>query len=264
MVNAAICCMAKLENRYLREWVEYHLALGFKHIYIYDNNDAKGERCGDCIREHVDSGKVSVIDYRGKKQTSCQIQVLAYQSCYDTYGREHEWMMFIDVDEFLVLKRHRTIGEYLSEKAFAGVPSIRINWICYGDSGHLRYEDGLVRERFTKRSKSDKYDNYYKTIVRCGIDGLRIPNVHYTSNTKTVATNDGKTVPYTMGPTMKEYNHDWAYVAHYVTKSLEEYIEIKRRRRGDGASKTRLTADFYWRYNEKTPEAEKLMRELFR
>ena len=34
-----IVCIAKKEQDYIEEFVKYHLHLGFKHIYIYDNED---------------------------------------------------------------------------------------------------------------------------------------------------------------------------------------------------------------------------------
>lgn len=35
--NLAICAIARLENAYINEWVEWHLKLGVDHIYVYDN-----------------------------------------------------------------------------------------------------------------------------------------------------------------------------------------------------------------------------------
>jgi hypothetical protein len=34
-----IVCIAKKESDYIEEFVKYHLAIGFKTIYIYDNED---------------------------------------------------------------------------------------------------------------------------------------------------------------------------------------------------------------------------------
>jgi cellulose synthase/poly-beta-1,6-N-acetylglucosamine synthase-like glycosyltransferase len=34
-----IVAIAKQEQRYIEEWVKYHLGLGFSHIYLYDNED---------------------------------------------------------------------------------------------------------------------------------------------------------------------------------------------------------------------------------
>lgn len=36
--NVAICTIVKNETLYLDEWVDYHIALGFSPIYIYDNS----------------------------------------------------------------------------------------------------------------------------------------------------------------------------------------------------------------------------------
>ena len=31
----AICCIAKDEDKYIDEWIEYHLGLGFDKIYVF-------------------------------------------------------------------------------------------------------------------------------------------------------------------------------------------------------------------------------------
>lgn len=37
-MKIAICTIVKNENHYIRNWVSYHLRLGFDTIYLYDNN----------------------------------------------------------------------------------------------------------------------------------------------------------------------------------------------------------------------------------
>ena len=34
----AMCAIAKMENRYIKYFVDYYLKLGYDHIYLYDNN----------------------------------------------------------------------------------------------------------------------------------------------------------------------------------------------------------------------------------
>ena len=36
--TAAICAVVKDEDRYLEEWLLYHLGIGFDHIYMYDDS----------------------------------------------------------------------------------------------------------------------------------------------------------------------------------------------------------------------------------
>lgn len=37
--KTAILSLAKNENWYINDWVDYHVGLGFDRIFIYDNND---------------------------------------------------------------------------------------------------------------------------------------------------------------------------------------------------------------------------------
>ena len=37
--KAVVCSIQKKEDAYIDEWVDYHLAIGFEMIYIYDNTD---------------------------------------------------------------------------------------------------------------------------------------------------------------------------------------------------------------------------------
>ena len=37
-MRTAIVCIAKNEDRYIKEWAEDHLKLGFDSVYIYQND----------------------------------------------------------------------------------------------------------------------------------------------------------------------------------------------------------------------------------
>ena len=39
MTYPVIVCIAKREHDYIEEFVKYHISIGFKHIYLYDNED---------------------------------------------------------------------------------------------------------------------------------------------------------------------------------------------------------------------------------
>ena len=39
MTFPVIVCIAKTEHDYIEEFVKYHVGIGFKCIYIYDNED---------------------------------------------------------------------------------------------------------------------------------------------------------------------------------------------------------------------------------
>ena len=49
-MRTAICTCIKNEHAYLREWLEYHLGLGFDHIYLYE--DFGSESHADIVDEY--------------------------------------------------------------------------------------------------------------------------------------------------------------------------------------------------------------------
>lgn len=258
-MQVALCAMAKCENLYINEWCDYHLSIGFDHIYIYDNNEPDGEKIVDVINDE----RISVVDYRGKHQASCETQVKAYNDCYKICAGNYDWVMFIDIDEFLTLPDWPNIKDFLSQACFTDANAIRFHWKCYSDSDKLKYEDEPVLSRFTEPCNNNDVDKYYKQIYRCSIPNLTIKNVHYSSNISNIKYPDGNPAKYITQTTDKMVDHTHGYIRHYVTKSLEEFIDIKWKRRGKGSSKNRLNKTFYFKYNKKTDEKSKYFDEYF-
>ena len=106
-----LCCIVKNENKYLKEYVEYYLNLGFDKIIIGDNNDILGEQVKDVVKE---SEKVTIINVRGQKKIQCRF----YEDCYKKFKDVCDWMAFFDADEFLELNNHNNIKDFLSDNIF--------------------------------------------------------------------------------------------------------------------------------------------------
>ena len=92
----ALCCIAKMENDYIRFFVEYYQRLHFDKIFIYDNNDPDGEKFEDVINDYIQSGFVEIVDFRGRE---C-VQMPAYQNCYDKHNKEYDWIAFLILMSF--------------------------------------------------------------------------------------------------------------------------------------------------------------------
>lgn len=258
MDKVLLCAIAKQENLYIKEWVEYHLKLGFDHITIYDNNEPDGERISDVVGCYPN---VNIIDFRGKHQKSCEMQVAAYNACYKGAGA-YDWVMFMDIDEFLWFKDYNSIKPFLEQHWVKKANVIRFHWKCYSDNGKLKYEDLPVMERFTEECKDKSVNYHMKQLYRTNLGTLRIVNVHYTNHVNNIYYPDGKPAPYITTTRDKNIHDSIAHIKHYVTKSLEEYVKIKYARRGVGSSKTRLNLDFYFKYNDKTDEKLKYYKTL--
>ena len=65
--NLVLCAIAKCENKYIMEWVQWHFNIGFDKIVVYDNNDVDGEKISDVIG---DVPCIEIVDWRGKTQKS--------------------------------------------------------------------------------------------------------------------------------------------------------------------------------------------------
>lgn len=194
----SVCLLTKNENKYLKEWIEYHRGIGIDHFYIYDNNDDLS--ISDEIYEYCDKKNVTVTPWL----TYCNhMQIEAYNDCLQKFGQENEWIAFIDTDEFIHCDNISNMLEKYQQYDY-----IRIPWVMYNANGHLKYEDVPVRDRFkTTMECPSIYKNYaYKSIVRPS--KIKHMDVH--------------------SPSLCYDNYILASditLDHYYTRSLEEWTE---------------------------------------
>ena len=236
-MRTLLCAIGRMENEYIREWVEYNKNIGFTNICLFDNNYDGEQDFRDVIGDYIESGYVILKDYRNK--SLCQIE--AYTECYTEYGNEYDWLAFFDCDEFITLMFHNNISDYLSDKMFDEFYVIKLNWALYGDNDML-YNDGRpLTERFKYPIPTNKpthngdiESRSTKSIVRGSQkiktnendNGFVFLDAHLV-NLCPACNNAGKEVLCTerMIPTTYEY----AYLRHYSTKTAREYCNKIRR-----------------------------------
>ena len=266
-----ICAIAKMEELYIREWIEWHKQLGIDHIVIGDNNDSDYDKpLQPIIQDYIDEGFVEIINLNNQ----LGIQQSTYIKVYQERKNEFDWIGFIDIDEFVELPAYNNdIHLFLSDNKFKDTDSIILPWLNYGDNEQLYYEDKPVKERFTKSiNQEDACIKYFIKSFDNTMEKISIHNpLNNVFNNKLINTCDS----------LGNYNIDYkevdncitniytnidyynnAYIAHYITKSTEEYIKYKilrgRETRSIGNYKLRYTIDFYYWINQKNKEKDKL------
>jgi len=212
--ESVICSIALNEERYIQEWINYHLALGFNHIFIYDNSDNN-------ILNSISQNKVTVIHFPGKTK-----QFEAYNDFISKNRTKYKWGAFIDCDEFIVLKKHENINNFLSE--FSDCESIGLNWIMFGTSKEKIYKNEPVTSRF--RYCSRNINQHIKCITKLKYINTYV-NPHYPILTKGGVYDTNRKQIY--GPTNNLGTSDIACIHHYYTKSEEEFKEKMERGRAD-------------------------------
>lgn len=172
-LKIALCAIAKNENLYIKEWVEYYKNIGIDRIFLYDNNEINGERFEDVIQDYIDSGFVKVINKRGIIKTTTTdkdgktLQGLCYKECYDKYFREYDWFMFFDIDEYLELitNKYNNIFDLLTDRKYNNCDGLRVQWRMYGDNGEDYFSHGLINDRF-KNNRNYYDDKTIKTLLK--------------------------------------------------------------------------------------------------
>lgn len=236
----ALCAIAKNENRYIREWVDYYRSLGIDQVFLYDNNELDGERFEDVIGDYMEEGYVEVIDVRGVQkgliyEGGVNLQPKCYIDCYNQYGENFEWMCFFDIDEFLEIKSGGLLVDALKCGKYDKYDTVMVSWENYDDNGLIYYKKDLVRKLFTHKSKCKVHG--LKSIVRTGgniykgHDGqLLTKQIHYFRLEGLRACySDGQPIDISSEDwiVMSQSRHDCApmVLAHYKTKSAQEYME---------------------------------------
>jgi len=218
-----ICLIAKKENRYIKEFINYYQKLKINKIFLYDNNDLNGEHFEDILSKYINYNFVEIVNYRGKYKP----QIQAYNHCYINNNKNYNWMAFYDSDEYLYINDYKDINKFLSQPQFKNCSSILINWKYYGDNDNLYYEPLPLQKRFIKPfyfNKNNIKNIYFyvagKTIARSGLNLTWAHFPHYLKN-KPICRPNGEILENYFSP--PQYSK--AYIKHYATKSTEEFIE---------------------------------------
>jgi len=225
-----ICAIAKNEGSYFKEWIEYHQKMGVEKFYIYDNESDDNTK--EILKPHIQSGLVDYTYFPGQKQ-----QLAAYDHCLDHHRLESHWMAIIDLDEFIVPLKDKTIPEFL--KRFEEFSVVEINWLIYGSGGARKKKTGKIMERFRKHSLPDHLLNrHVKSIVN--------PRRVFTMiGCHEAARISGHPVD-PQGRIIKKHFRDRApqqdviRINHYAVKSYEEFLQKRKRGRARTLNKRSL------------------------
>ncbi len=145
----SIIACARWETPYIAEWISYYEAIGFDHIYLYCNDDDPAE-----LRTEVEAATkdrpnfVSFTHFPGQGR-----QIDMYLAGLEHARSETEWVTFLDIDEFLVLRGCDNIDKFMEPFANT-VDSVHFNWVYFGNSGYVERPPGSVLRQYTWRQAS--------------------------------------------------------------------------------------------------------------
>ncbi|GKY99556.1 hypothetical protein MPSEU_000909900 [Mayamaea pseudoterrestris] len=134
-------------SRRLREWIAFHRLVGLDHLYIYDNtqhpmvsNDTIHATTYksplEDIAKQEDQSFVTYIPWKPKICNNNRpqhavpgersSQYAAEASCRERYGSQTDWLVFMDIDEYLVPMGNDTWNAVLDKADEDGVKALKL------------------------------------------------------------------------------------------------------------------------------------------
>ena len=222
----AIVAIFKGEDRYLKEWIEFHLLVGVEHFFLYDNGDSEESR--EILRPYIEKGIVTYTPFPefnekllrnryGKKNFSkLSMQNLACGNCVHNYWTHYKWLIKIDIDEFLFpLEPYSSIPEVFDLLDEKNIKGFSFKASRFGPSGKTERGSLPVIESYTKRFPD--YDRNWKVAGK----SLYLD--------KNIGFQGCHTFNYKITPLKKELDDSlterYLHLNHYYIKSKEEYLD---------------------------------------
>jgi hypothetical protein len=204
----------------IKEWCAHHLLLGFDAIYILDHLSKEPlEQVLYNFDERVQTIKIN--NDSGGIKTNCMNYAKIIGQKLNA-----KWILYLDCDEFLILNKHPCVKDFLND--YNSSDQLAINWLMFGTNNHVKEPPGLVIENYTKCTPL--IDQHVKCFVKPQTIH-KIFNPHFFVLIHGFKTNNilNSLIP-TPGPFVHlnlPYNEVPAYVAHYIYKSEEFYLNHK-------------------------------------
>ena len=219
--DLSVCLITRNDNASLREWLEFHMAQGAEHFYIYDHaSDTPVETFIASLPPEISSG-VEVIDFSGSHGFA---QHDAYNDCLRRAAGVSRWVAFLDADEMIHTADFTDLKEFL--KGYEDYAGVFVGWVQYGACGRIERGEGSVRERFPTPLPDElcNQKGVGKVVVQplymaqmlthngYPVEGFKIVDSDFRETPRAAAWADGLTT-------------DKILIDHYYTKSYEEWKE---------------------------------------
>lgn len=238
--KVAICVLMKDAENYFEEWLDYHFAMGFDAIYIYDNSPSfELKNWHGNTRNHATFGNVEVLHWL---DDSVGNQNHAYADCVEKFGRsetgpKNDYFAFIDVDEFLVIRspKYNDIQGILADYLVPYGGALTVNWMMVGSSNKSVSSPLPLTKRNQYRAKEThtviksfaKTSDYIEHINPHGVELQSSAAIHTTKYPGALFKPASETYA-----SDHERPSDILLLYHYRYGSKKEYV-FKRCVRGD-------------------------------
>ncbi len=165
-MDLAIAAVFRNEAPYLKEWIEFHLCMGFERFYLFDNLSTDQPK--EILQPYIAQGLVEYTLWNHDHHDIFEwnaVQCLAYNQAIEQACGQTKWLAILDLDEFLFSVDGPIIDILQKYKNFGGVA---VNWQVFGTSNlpQIPADKRLIEMLNLKLPPSQGINHHVKSIVR--------------------------------------------------------------------------------------------------
>ncbi len=161
------CAIFQNEDRFLKEWIEFHLLVGIQHFYLFNNLSNDSYR--KVLKPYVEEGIVELIEWPYSSEGVVDwndIQCDAYMKAVKISRGQTRWLAILDTDEFLIPVGDSNLVNLLAKYVKYG--GVCVNWQMYGTNKVTKVpENSLLIETLLMKAPTEYSENIHvKSIVQ--------------------------------------------------------------------------------------------------
>ncbi len=236
--GACVLATARNEGAYLLDWVAYHLAIGFEHVFLYSNDNADGS--DTLLAALAAQGVITWI--ANERGTLLGPQVKAYAHALTMLPQilDYRWAAVLDLDEYLAFDTgmFASLPEFLALQENQPADAVGLCWLMFASLPGERWSAEPSWRRMTRRE--GEVNSHVKTLFRPRLFWHSQP--HYPSAVLNAAfdfrTQDGsvhhhRAVAARLPAFAEAPSARQAWVNHYFLRTAEEALWKWARGRAD-------------------------------
>jgi len=217
----SVLSIFKNESHVLEEWLNHYINEGVEHFYLLNNNS--DDNFMDIIKKYD-----KYIDLFDAKENHAQLKHLNSQ--FEKIKKESEWLINVDLDEFLFAKEnYKKIPDIINllDSKIENLGVIKIPWIIFS-SNNLIEQPSSVIKFFTDRKDFEKEEskNNQKYIAKTNLMTQIL--VHGADTTGKIILSDGNI--YNKNKFVIKDNileKQLLQLNHYVLQSKNWFMNVK-------------------------------------
>jgi len=236
----------------LAEWFGYHIYLGIDQFLLYEHfSSSKHLKLSDELLNALAKSNFGIrhnftigngvsypsdsFRYKLKPglNLGLRLQTLAQNHCLYTYRNSFEWLLYIDVDEFVFLPENNTaenlehiLNSFARDENFC---ALKVKNMLYGSAITKNLNSCLVTSRYRTRKLNVVRGKRQKFFARGGIHGAAVVTTHFPLMCRKLGVCDGRGYG-TCSEGVIPINSKIMRVNHYpLTNGYRSYLAKKGR-----------------------------------